>query len=147
MKAPTEKFPFNYDVPRRSRKILRSNTDDGRAKDVRVEVGRTSSRSPTPEAPASDVMKIRVYKRDGNATQIRRKGIKSEEIRLRKGDVVVRGTTPGRKLRRHRISNQLRSGGTTQIRNGSRVPFGTVVLDWVGEKSIAGYMSCGAIPC
>lgn len=92
-------------------------------------------------------MKIRVYKRDGNATQIRRKGIKSEEIRLRKGDVVVRGTTPGRKLRRHRISNQLRSGGTTQIRNGSRVPFGTVVLDWVGEKSIAGYMSCGAIPC
>lgn len=93
MKAPTEEFPFDYDVPRRSRKILRSNTDD-RAKNVRVEVGRTSSRSPSPETPASDVVKIRVYRRDGNATQIRWKGVKTEgvkteEVRLRKGDVVV----------------------------------------------------------
>lgn len=91
MKAPTEEFPFDYDVPRRSRKILRSNTDD-RAKNIRVEVGRTSSRSPSPETPASDVVKIRVYRRDGNATQIRQKGVKTEEVRLRNGDVVVRDT-------------------------------------------------------
>lgn len=96
MKAPTEEFPVNYDVLRRSRRILRSNTDD-RAESIRVEVGRNSSRSPSPEAPASDVVKIRVYRRDGNATQIHRKGIKTEEVRLSKGDVVVRARTEASK--------------------------------------------------
>ncbi|KAL4960984.1 uncharacterized protein BDV14DRAFT_133014 [Aspergillus stella-maris] len=88
MKAPTKEFPFSYDVHRRSPTILRAKN---RPNEIRTEIGR-SSRSPSPsrEPPASDVVRIRVYRRDGNATPVCGKGVMVEEVRFRKGDIVVR---------------------------------------------------------
>ena len=88
MKVPTKEFPFSYDVHRRSPAILRAND---KPDEVRIEIGR-SSRSPSPsrEPPASDVIKVRVYRRDGNATPVCGKGFTIEKVRFRKGDIVVR---------------------------------------------------------
>ncbi|KAL4864510.1 hypothetical protein BDV12DRAFT_188852 [Aspergillus spectabilis] len=79
MKVPTEEFPFDYETPRQTRTIQRS-------KDVHVEVGRSSNRSPspTPDPPASDVVKIRVCKRGGDTTPYCRGGIITEKVRFKK---------------------------------------------------------------
>ncbi|KAL4795039.1 hypothetical protein BDV19DRAFT_179937 [Aspergillus venezuelensis] len=88
MKAPTEKFPFSYDGHRQSPTILRAKD---RPNEVWIEIGR-SSRSPSQirQPPASDVVKVRVYKRDGNTTPVCGKESMIEEVRFRKGDIVVR---------------------------------------------------------
>ncbi|KAL4782770.1 hypothetical protein BJX76DRAFT_349096 [Aspergillus varians] len=80
MKIPTDEFPFAYDTLRQPRTIQRSKTDE-KSRTIRVEVGRSSSPSPSPDAPASDVVKIRVYRRDGSMTPLRGEG-----------DIVVRDT-------------------------------------------------------
>ncbi|KAL4956509.1 hypothetical protein BDW69DRAFT_81708 [Aspergillus filifer] len=88
MKVPTKEFPFSYDFQRRPPTVLRAKD---RPNEVRIEIGR-SSRSPSPsrEPPASDVVKVRVYRRDGNAMPVCGKGFMIEEVRFRKGDIVVR---------------------------------------------------------
>lgn len=59
-------------------------------KNDRVEVGRSN---PTIGPPASDVVKIRVYKRNGNTAPSRCVGVVAKEVRFRAGDIVVRDTS------------------------------------------------------
>ncbi|KAL4805041.1 hypothetical protein BDV18DRAFT_161438 [Aspergillus unguis] len=87
MKVPTEAFPFDYEDTRK--RAIRSSTDE-KPNAVRVEVGRSISSSPKRHYPASDVVKIRVYRGGKSTTPYYGHGITTEEIRLRKGDVVVR---------------------------------------------------------
>ncbi|KAL4923368.1 uncharacterized protein BDV17DRAFT_245304 [Aspergillus undulatus] len=89
LKTPTRRFPFAHETQRESRTIRRTLNADNKSNEVRIEVGR-SSPSPSPDPPASDVVKIRVFRRDGNVTPVRGTGIMMEEVRLRKGDIVVR---------------------------------------------------------
>ncbi|KAL5340642.1 hypothetical protein BJX70DRAFT_102747 [Aspergillus crustosus] len=88
LKVPTEEFPFGYHTLRQQPAIQIS-------RGARVEVGRSSSRSPSPssEPPASDVVRIRVHRSGGITTSYRCKGVITEKVRLREGDIVVRSDT------------------------------------------------------
>lgn len=88
MKIPTQEFPFHHEAPR-ERTIQKATTDE-KSDTVRVEVGRSSSPSyKLRNLPASDVVKIRVYRRGKGATLCQRNNIATEEIRFRRGDIVV----------------------------------------------------------
>ncbi|KAL3484010.1 hypothetical protein BJX62DRAFT_230575 [Aspergillus germanicus] len=88
LKVPTEEFPFdNHDRHHhsQSRKIQKSNG-------VREEVGKPSSPDYTSDLnlPASDVVKVRVYRRNRSTTRDSCDGIIAEEVKFREGDIVVR---------------------------------------------------------
>jgi hypothetical protein len=88
LRVPTEEFPFDIHDRRRrsqSRKIQRSNG-------VRQEVGKPSSPDYTSDgkSPTSDVVKVRVYRRNRSTTRDACDGIIAEEVKFRIGDIVVR---------------------------------------------------------
>ncbi|KAI9368113.1 hypothetical protein BJX61DRAFT_240891 [Aspergillus egyptiacus] len=84
LKPPTEEFPFDDHCCRQPQEIQRS-------KNVRVEVGRSST---SPGLPASDVVKIRVYRQRGTTSQHRCGGVVTEKVEFRAGDIVVRHVRP-----------------------------------------------------
>ncbi|KAL2788818.1 hypothetical protein BJX66DRAFT_249128 [Aspergillus keveii] len=88
LKVPTEEFPFdNHDTRRHSQswKIQKPNG-------IREEVGKPSSPGYTSDRnpPASDVVKVRVYRRNRNMTRDSCDGIIAEVVKFREGDIVVR---------------------------------------------------------
>ncbi|KAL4995421.1 hypothetical protein BDV10DRAFT_132736 [Aspergillus recurvatus] len=90
LKVPTDEFPFDYEIPRRSLTFQKVRTDE--RSHVRFAV-----RSPNPvrsrfEPPASDVVKIRVYRRGQYRSPCRQEDIIAEKVRFRRGDTIVRDT-------------------------------------------------------
>ncbi|KAJ0416366.1 hypothetical protein BJY00DRAFT_316884 [Aspergillus carlsbadensis] len=88
LKVPTEEFPFDsHDIRRHSEswKIQKPNG-------IREQVGKPSSPDYTSDRdpPASDVVKVRVYRRNKSTTRESCDGVIAEAAKFREGDVVVR---------------------------------------------------------
>ncbi|KAL4882225.1 hypothetical protein BJY04DRAFT_50431 [Aspergillus karnatakaensis] len=105
MKAPTDEFPFDHFTVRQPERIQRS-------KDIHIEVGRSSSRSPSLDIdpPASDVVRIRVFRRGGTTTPKCYGGIMTEKVQFRSGDIVVRNDTNAKILRFNDVESNPNEG-------------------------------------
>ncbi|KKK18757.1 hypothetical protein AOCH_000588 [Aspergillus ochraceoroseus] len=92
LKPRTDRFP--YDGTRQSQPIQRQSGH------VRIDIGGQSN-----SEPVSDIVKIRVYRRNGNTvTSDHSAGVVTEKVKIRPGDVVI--CKPGsEELRMLRIGN------------------------------------------
>ncbi|KAL5049444.1 hypothetical protein BDW71DRAFT_160920 [Aspergillus fruticulosus] len=87
LKVLTDEFPFDYEIPRRLQPVQEARTDE--TSHVPFEVG-----SPNPirsrfQPPASEVVKVRVYRRGRSTSPCRQEDITVEKVQFRRGDIIV----------------------------------------------------------